>query len=349
MIRPITTIVTTLLLGSSLVTGTSAAAAEPSGPAIALPVIPATSPLRELLRPGPGVHRQAHTALAAGRGDITGDGRPDLVTVSTGTNQISVHAGTADGTGAFSSSTTIGTTGADRTWIGQGDLTGDGNRDILTFATDGSMHIAAHSGTFDGTTTLNPEYTWSTGWQAGSLWALTDFVGRDPNDPTTLDGLADILFRYSGDNGYYLYVNEGPDANGRPQLSNRGKLLDNMQAVTSMSIADVTADGFPDLYMTFTDGSARLLDIFAELDSSGHWQAKFYTIQPTGVVAADTRTLTDVNGDGLPDLVIWHKATGTVTADLHSGLWNPATPSSLFDTAHERTLTTGWTGYRLAA
>ncbi|MFF4591479.1 FG-GAP repeat domain-containing protein [Amycolatopsis sp. NPDC001319] len=340
-----------IMTGSSVaVAGAAAAHTSTTAQSVTLPTLSAPEKARGLLRSAhAGPMRDRAAILATGRGDITGDGVPDLVTIANGTNTLDVHAGARGGSGAFTTSTTIGTSAADRIWMGQGDLTGDGNNDILTFSSDGAMRINAHSGTFSGTSTLEPEFTWTTGWQAGSLFVLSDFVGKDPNDPTTLDGLADVLFRYSGDNGYYLYVNEGPDANGIPQLSNRGKLLDSMQAVTSVELGDETGDGFPDFYMTFTDGSSRLLDIFAEQDSSGEWHEKWYTIQPTGSLASDYRTLTDVNSDGFPDLVVWHKSTGTVTVDLHSGNWNPGAPSTLFDVAHELTVATGWTGYRLAA
>lgn len=54
------------------------------------------------------------------------------------------------------------------------------------------MRISTHTGTFNGTSTFNPEFTWATGWGAGNLFTLVDFVGRDPNNPTELDGLADV-------------------------------------------------------------------------------------------------------------------------------------------------------------
>jgi hypothetical protein len=342
-----------LVIGLSTLTGSAAFAlsrAMDGKPSLTLPSIPLQSPLRAMLRSkNVKPHRVGHATLTSGRGDLSGDGRPDLVTVRTGTNALEVHTGAAGGIGAFTTATTIGTTASDRIWLGQGDLTGDGNPDIATLSSDGTMRIATHTGTFDGLHTLNAEFTWATGWQAGNLFTLTDFLGRDPNNPTELDGLADVLFRYSGDNGYYVYINEGANANGFPQLRNWGKLLNDMQAVISVSIADVTGDGFPDLYMTFTDGSARLLDLFAEQDSTGQWHEKWYTIQPTGADASDFRTLTDVNGDGLPDLVTRRKAAGELRVDFHSGLWNPATPSTLFDTTHEKVLATGWTSYRLAA
>jgi hypothetical protein len=340
-------------IATALLIGAMPTVAQPASAdsAVVLPTIPAHSPLRTLLsasaarHPAGDVERRA----ATGRGDITGDGVGDLVTVQSGSNRIDVHAGVLGGCGAFATSTAVGTTGADRTWIGQGDLTGDGNRDLATLSTDGTMRISAHSGTYNGTSTFNPEFTWATGWGAGNLFTLVDFVGKDPNNPTELDGLADILFRYSGDNSYYLYINEGLNANGVPQLANAGALLNSMQAVTSVSIADVTNDGFPDLYMTFTDGSARLLDIFAEQDSSGTWHEKWYVLQATGATSADVHTLVDVTGDGQPDLVTRVKATGELHYTAHAPVWNPGAPSTLFDPAREQLLSSGWNGYRLVA
>ncbi|RSM36458.1 VCBS repeat-containing protein [Amycolatopsis balhimycina DSM 5908] len=194
----------------------------------------------------------------------------------------------------------------------------------MSLSTGGSLYLAQHSGTVNGAATFRPEKNIANGWQSASLILVTDFLGKDRNNPTELDGLADILFRVPTDNEIYLYVNQGLDSNGNLTFFSWGKLLNDTQAVTSMAAADVTADGFPDLYTTFTDGSARLLDFFAEQDSSGNWIPKWYTITATGADVYDTRLLTDVNDVGFPDLLTRTKATGELDVALHARNWNPA-------------------------
>jgi hypothetical protein len=282
--------------------------------------------------------------------DISGDGLPDLLTVRNIDNELAVHNGTgaADGAGAFAGSTRIGSIASNRKWANQCDLDGDGHNDVASIGSDGNLYFAMNTGTLNGDQTLRPEYVGAAGgWQNVSLVTCVDFVGHDPNDPTTLDGLADLIFRAS-DDAMYLYVNQGTNAAGVPQFSNAGQLLTGTGVITGLAVADVTHDRFPDLYMTMIDGSVWILDIFAEKDSSGKWQAKYYQLQPKDAAdTADTRLLVDVNGDGFVDQVIFHHATGQLTADLHTKLWNPANPGGVFDVANEKTLATGWTSYRL--
>lgn len=312
---------------------------------IALPTL--SSEAKQAISHLPSAHARSRAAKNPAP-DLTGDRIPDVLTVATDTS-LAAHAGTGavGGSGAFAAGTGVGSIPSDRRYVGQADFTGDGYNDIMSLSTGGSLYLAQHSGTVNGAATFRPEKNIANGWQSASLILVTDFLGKDRNNPTELDGLADILFRVPTDNGIYLYVNQGLDSNGNLTFFSWGKLLNDTQAVTSMAAADVTADGFPDLCTTFTDGSARLLDFFAEQDSSGNWIAKWYTITATGADVYDTRLLTDVNDDGFPDLVTRTKATGELDVALHTRNWNPAAPSAVFDTTNRKVLATGWGTYRI--
>ena len=283
--------------------------------------------------------------------DLTGDRIADVLTVTASGNALEAHAGTgaAAGAGAFGTKVGVGSIAADRRYVGQADLNGDGYNDVMSLSTGGALYFAQHSGTVNGAATFHPEKNIANGWQTAALLTFTDFLGKDKENPTELDGLADILFRVPTDNSVYLYVNQGVDANGNITFFSWGKLLNNAQAVTSIAAADVTADGFPDFYTTFTDGSSRLLDFFAEQDASGNWVAKWYTITATGAAVHDVRLTTDVNDDGFPDLVTRTKATGQLEVALHNKIWNPASPATVFDTTNRKVLATGWNIYRAVA
>lgn len=293
------------------------------------------------------------SATAADRGagvrtsaaDISRDGRPDLLTVHGTSTDLTAHLGA--GTGAFTTSVKVGTRPTTRTWIGQGDVDGDGDPDIASIDSGGSLSFALHTGTFAGQSTYSPETVFTTGWAAAQIPTFVDFFGRDDSQRWVLDGLADLIFRFSGDNSMYLYRNQGP-VNGRPTFSNLGTLFGNTQAVTGLALADLTGDDFPDFYMTFTDGSARIFDMFAEMDSNGAYYGKWYVLQTSGADATERRLLLDATGDGWADLVI-RLANGNLVVRPHPRDWDPAHPSRLFDSSKQITLGTGWGQYRLMA
>jgi hypothetical protein len=281
-----------------------------------------------------------------GVGDVSLDGNPDLLAVNATTSDLTVQLGTgaANGAGAFASGVKVGTFPVIRHWMGQGDINGDGRTDLVSVANDGVLYFAFHSGVFNGAQTFQPDLPFGSGWHAASLITITDFMGRDRENPFVLDGLADIIFRVN--NTLYIYLNEGLNADGKPQFTLLGALFNDMQAVTSLNITDVTGDDGPDFYMTLDNGSAWLYDVFAEQDANGNWVGKWYTIQATGVEGAPVRLLTDVNGDDFADLII-RTPSGDLRAQLNAADWDPARPSRLFDVANEKLLATGWSQYRL--
>lgn len=138
------------------------------------------------------------------------------------------------------------------------------------------------------------------GFQGRSVAAL-DFDG---------DGLLDLVacdFYYGSraTTGIALYRNLGGH---RFEDVARRVGLPTGTAVAGVAVGDVNNDTFPDLFLTFPDGSNRLFvndgqgrfreapgtrDVFA-------WKNLAADDAPTGVCIAD------VNGDGLPDIVVGH-------------------------------------------
>jgi hypothetical protein len=155
----------------------------------------------------------------------------------------------------------------------------------------------------------------------GRTVAAADFDG---------DGLLDLVvceFYYGtrAGSGLALYRNLG---NFRFRDVARASGLPTGAAVSGLAVADVNGDGWPDLFLTFPDGSNRL---FLN-DGRGHfreapgtravfaWKNAGPDDAPTGVCLAD------VNRDGLPDVVIGHhfktpwRNPAPVRLYLHRGL-----------------------------
>ncbi|WP_433888868.1 N-acetylmuramoyl-L-alanine amidase [Streptomyces sp. CA-111067] len=104
-----------------------------------------------------------HTALA-GVGDITGDGKPDLVARDT-TGKLWLYQGTGSGTAPWASRVQIGTGwNAYNSLVGVGDISGDGRPDLLARTSAGSLYL--YKGTGSATA------PWSAKAQVGSGWSM---------------------------------------------------------------------------------------------------------------------------------------------------------------------------------
>ncbi|MFG3507488.1 FG-GAP-like repeat-containing protein [Streptomyces sp. NPDC047821] len=117
-------------------------------------------------------------------GDLTGDGRPDLLARQTTTGYLFLYRSNASGT--LDAAVRVGTGWKGYRLIGAGDIDGDGNGDLL--ARDGSGELWRYGGTGKGT--LKPRVLVFRDWGAGR----TDIVGVGD---VTGDSLPDLLSRDS--------------------------------------------------------------------------------------------------------------------------------------------------------
>ena len=120
-----------------------------------------------------------------GVGDLTGDGRPDLVARSASTGVLYLYPGT--GTGRWLPRSTIGT-GWNRysTIVGPGDFNGDGRADVLARErATGILWLLPGS----GTGTLGPRVQVGTGWNGmTAILSPGDLNGDRTSDLLARDG-----------------------------------------------------------------------------------------------------------------------------------------------------------------
>ncbi|MBW3086768.1 hypothetical protein KEM60_02997 [Austwickia sp. TVS 96-490-7B] len=235
------------------------------------------------------------------RGDFTGDGIADLVTVD--------HAGALliwPGTGALTVSTpkTIATDWHGVSWIGSpGDLNGDGHADMLSRSAAGDLLV--HDG--DGTGGLAP------GRRIGVHWNAMNAIV--PMGDVNGDGLVDYLAR---------------DVRGtirRYWMTGVGGTL------TGGTVVGTGFQGFSSIFSTGdTDGDGRW-DVTAIIDTG---EMRVYTTRANGSLWGYGRMIGtgwrfrqvsspgDFNRDGRDDVVsVGHDGRIVTYPVLGTGVWGP--------------------------
>ncbi|MEU6961401.1 FG-GAP-like repeat-containing protein [Streptomyces chrestomyceticus] len=237
-------------------------------------------------------------------GDMSGDGKPDLVAVDDA-GKLRLYPGLGDG-GVTGRHRVIGTGG----WSGasvthRGDFTGDGREDLLArIGTDLWLYPNTGEGSLGDRVRVGRD------WPADAqIVAAGDVTG---------DGHPDLVARY--EDKLWLYAGDPAD---RPQLKPRVQLSGEGWAPMTLSAAgDATGDGRPDLFVRDTrDGKLWLYrgrpdNTFGDrtLYGTRGWDARNRPLI-TGAADAD--------GDGVADL--WATtADGSGTLLFYKGGTNSA-------------------------
>jgi len=239
--------------------------------------------------------------------DVNGDGKPDLIAVSgvggpNGDGLVDVLLGNGDGT--FKSASTFDSGGGFPTSVVVADMNHDGKPDLVvancgtsiggSFCPSGSRGVVSiflgkGDGTFQGPTT----------YDSGNFAAFQVAVA-DVN----LDGRLDVLVANecadapvcSSGGGVAVLLGNG-DGTLQPASAPWG------QGDLAMAIADVNADGRPDL-LVLTGGSANresVMDVMLG-NGDGSFQPPLSYLVP-GVLSAFGLAVADINQDGKLDVV----------------------------------------------
>jgi len=236
--------------------------------------------------------------------DVNGDGRGDLIATNFDANLVSVLLQDPAHAGEFLAPVSY-PTDTNPTVVRVADLNGDGKPDLVT-CNFGSNTLSL--------LLQNPS-------SAGAfLPATTITVGSKPGDVLAADvngdGRTDLVVANTwSDNVAILYQDPA-----HPGSFLAGPVYPESSHPTELMLGDVNGDGIQDLAVVLYDSNAVKVLIGAKAPLGTFLEAQTYATRtnPRYVASAD------LNGDGLPDLVVTNQGGNTVSVLLQ----NPAAPGT---------------------
>jgi len=243
--------------------------------------------------------------LATATGDFRGDGITDLVIANGATQSISVLLGKGDGTFLPAKNYSLPSYCAPN-YLAVGDFKKDGKPDVLVLCLLGDTIIVL-PGVGDGTfgppiITQLPLQTLSGNLLEGLLIpvAIGDFNGDGNADLVLSMGNLEQTSGSTTANSLDLvgaYWLEGVGDGTFRQPTTPLSVTDPLSIVA----ADFNGDGKPDIAVLSVDSSVGALSLVIAL---GQGDGTFRVANSYPVTVAPTITVADVNGDGVPDIVL---------------------------------------------
>ena len=231
---------------------------------------------------------EATAGVAAGT--LTPGGPTDLVTINPGSNTLDVLAGL--GGGRFANPVTIQTASPAQV-VRVADFTGNGIDDLAVLTANGvSIYLGNGKGGFSS------PVTYDAGADPTGL-TVADLLGNGQLDLLVGNAYGDVL----------ILVGNG-DGTFRP--------FEPVKAAIALAVADLTGNGVLDF--VFADQSLNQVTVVYGSTSQNSNSPQVIGNQTTGVLAPGAVLLADLNGDGIPDLIVANSGGNNVL--VYPGLGN---------------------------
>jgi hypothetical protein len=234
-----------------------------------------TTPIASVSLSNPSEFGAGSAPLSVATGDFNGDGKLDLVTANSGSNNVSVLLGNGDGT--FQSAVDYAV-GSNPRSVAVGDFNGDGKLDLVV-TNESTNNVSILLGNGDGTFQPAVNYTVASGPHSV---AVGDFNG---------DGRLDLAIANFVSGNVSVLLGNG-DGTFQSALDYAGGSNPN-----SVAVADFNGDGKLDLVVA-NQGSSNVSVLLGNGD--GTFQAALNYSAPR----AEWVAVADFNGDGKLDLAV---------------------------------------------
>lgn len=238
-------------------------------------------------------------------GDLTGDGKPEIVSVNCNVDTLTIYVNNGDGT--FQTGVYYDSNGNQYQYPTEAtiaDVNDDGNADIVVGNVD-SGDITVFLGHGDGSVTVQP-VSYATGGYPWNTPLVADFNG---------DGLMDIVM---SDDLYNIVYLEGYGDGTFRSAPNYDLPNSFSQESYTFSVAsgDFNGDGIPDVVVGQwrNDSSTGITVYLAKGDGTFYPGVSYGTSQDMGYVAVG-----DFNGDGKLDIAATDPDNGIVQIFLGNG------------------------------
>jgi hypothetical protein len=245
--------------------------------------------------------------------DLNGDKLPDIVSASYNDGTLAVFFNSSQTPGTFSTPLILSSPGASQVAIG--DLNGDGLPDLVSADFNVSLFVQSSPGAF-----ANPISLYS----GGANWvAVGDLNGDGAPDVALTDNVGVKVLLHTGAASSTTFA--------APISVFTQTVNANVVGANLVAIADVNGDGLNDLIITDpgpTGGAAPTVSVLLQ-DAAHPGQFLAAVSYPTAPGSlAQSIVVTDVNGDGHPDIVIGGSNAVTVL------LQNAASPGTFMAAAN---------------
>jgi hypothetical protein len=252
--------------------------------------------------------------------DVNGDGKPDLIVTNQGDSTVSVLLNTtAPGaaTPSFAAQQTV-VTGSGPDSVTVADVNGDGKPDLIVAnAYDDTVSVLLNTTVPEAAT---PSFAALQAFATGSF--PFSVIAADVNG----DGKPDLIAVNLNDNTVSVLLNTTVPGTTTPSFAAQQTFATGASPYW-VTVADVNGDGMPDLIVANYAGPSTvsvLLNTTAPGATTPSFAAQQTFITGSGPVSV---TAADVNGDGMPDLIVANYSDNTVSVLLNTTAPGATTPS----------------------